>query len=188
MKQLFLFLILFLTSVLSFAQVHVRGYYRKNGTYVRPHVRTRPNHTKTDNYSYPGNYNPNTGRTTGGSVRVGDTSNPATTHYDNYDTTPNTYVEDRSTLETEQEPIAAPINSITASSQLYAEVEPNAALKVEASYQAHSMYAIPRGTLVKVARYNEYYYTAEVNGRSGYVCTCQVKKTFEVSKDGIRLR
>ena len=42
------------------AQVHVRGYYRKNGTYVQPHERTRPNHTITDNYSYPGNYNPNT--------------------------------------------------------------------------------------------------------------------------------
>ena len=38
----------------------VRGYYRKNGTYVKPHYRTNPNSTRRDNYSYPGNYNPNT--------------------------------------------------------------------------------------------------------------------------------
>lgn len=32
--------------------VHVEGYYRSNGTYVAPHVRTAPNHTKTDNLRY----------------------------------------------------------------------------------------------------------------------------------------
>lgn len=53
------FLILLSTSLLSFSQVQVRGYYRKDGTYVRPHVRTAPNSTITDNYSYQGNYNPN---------------------------------------------------------------------------------------------------------------------------------
>lgn len=41
------------------AQVHVKGYYRSNGTYVEPHERTRPNSTVVDNYSYPGNNNPN---------------------------------------------------------------------------------------------------------------------------------
>lgn len=55
----FYFLILLLTSFWSFSQVQVRGYYRKDGTYVRPHVRTAPNSTVTDNYSYQGNYNPN---------------------------------------------------------------------------------------------------------------------------------
>lgn len=69
MTRLLLFILLVTSSVFSFAQVHVRGYYRKNGTYVQPHERTRPNHTVTDNYSYPGNYNPNTGRITGGSTR-----------------------------------------------------------------------------------------------------------------------
>jgi hypothetical protein len=49
------------------AQVSVDGYYRKNGTYVQPYQRTAPDRTPTNNYSYPGNYNPNTGGTSGGS-------------------------------------------------------------------------------------------------------------------------
>jgi hypothetical protein len=54
-------LLLLLVCLPSFvwSQVHVKGYYRANGTYVKPHERTRPNHTVTDNYSYPGNTNPN---------------------------------------------------------------------------------------------------------------------------------
>ena len=34
------------------AYVSVRGYYRSDGTYVRPHVRSNPNGLKYDNYSY----------------------------------------------------------------------------------------------------------------------------------------
>lgn len=48
------------------AQVSVDGYTRRDGTYVRPHQRTRPNDTIRDNYNYPGNWNPNTGRITPG--------------------------------------------------------------------------------------------------------------------------
>lgn len=43
---------------------YVRPYVRKNGTVVQGHVRTTPDHTKTNNYSYPGNYNPNSGTVT----------------------------------------------------------------------------------------------------------------------------
>lgn len=46
----------------SSSPVHVRGYYRKNGTYVQPHYRTRPNYTKSDNWSTKGNVNPYTGK------------------------------------------------------------------------------------------------------------------------------
>lgn len=42
--------------------VHVRGYYRKNGTYVRPHMRSAPNGSKADNWSTKGNVNPYTGK------------------------------------------------------------------------------------------------------------------------------
>lgn len=45
----------------------VPGYTRKDGTYVQPHQRTNPNSNPYDNYGFPGNYNPNTGRTTPGS-------------------------------------------------------------------------------------------------------------------------
>ena len=43
-------------------RVYVKGYYRKDGTYVRPHYRTAPDSNPYNNYSYPGNYNPNTGK------------------------------------------------------------------------------------------------------------------------------
>lgn len=46
--------------------VSVRGYYRSNGTYVQPHERSAPDGNPYNNYSYPGNYNPNTGKITGG--------------------------------------------------------------------------------------------------------------------------
>jgi hypothetical protein len=42
--------------------VKVKGYTKKNGTYVAPHVRTSPNKTKMDNYSTKGNVNPVTGK------------------------------------------------------------------------------------------------------------------------------
>ena len=47
-------------------RVRVRGYYRKDGTYVKPHYRTAPDSNPYNNYSYPGNYNPNTGKITPG--------------------------------------------------------------------------------------------------------------------------
>lgn len=72
MKKIILLVIVFsllLSNVgIALAVVHVKGYFKKNGTYVAPYVRTNPNSTITDNYSYPGNYNPNTGKITGGST------------------------------------------------------------------------------------------------------------------------
>jgi hypothetical protein len=44
----------------------VRGYQRKDGTYVAPHQRSNPDSNPYNNYNFPGNYNPNTGRTTPG--------------------------------------------------------------------------------------------------------------------------
>ena len=44
------------------AQVSVRGYFRSNGTYVQPHVRSAPNNTTVDNWSTRGNVNPYTGK------------------------------------------------------------------------------------------------------------------------------
>ena len=54
-------LLIFLMADLLSARVRVRGYYRKNGTYVQPHYRTNPDGNPYNNYSFPGNYNPNTG-------------------------------------------------------------------------------------------------------------------------------
>lgn len=57
--------LLFLTLTLTFqviAQVRVSGYYRRDGTYVRPHYRSNPDGNPYNNWSYPGNVNPYTGR------------------------------------------------------------------------------------------------------------------------------
>lgn len=40
----------------------VKGYVKKDGTYVQPHFRSAPNGTKLDNYSTKGNTNPYTGK------------------------------------------------------------------------------------------------------------------------------
>src|SRR5437899_757879 len=37
------------------AYTSVRGYYRSNGTYVQPYVRSSPNALRYDNYRYNGN-------------------------------------------------------------------------------------------------------------------------------------
>jgi hypothetical protein len=44
------------------AQVRVRGYVRRDGTYVPPHVRSSPDGNPSNNWSYPGNVNPYTGK------------------------------------------------------------------------------------------------------------------------------
>ncbi|MEQ9304262.1 MAG: SH3 domain-containing protein [Marinoscillum sp.] len=55
-----------LASIQLTAQVKVKGYYRKDGTYVKPHVRSNPDGNPYNNYSYPGNTNPYTGKTATG--------------------------------------------------------------------------------------------------------------------------
>ncbi len=57
MKKLLIFALIFGSLFLTFtssvsAYVSVRGYYKSNGTYVAPHVRSNPNGLKYDNYSY----------------------------------------------------------------------------------------------------------------------------------------
>lgn len=62
--SLFIFFYLIVHSVFG-QDVYVKGYYRKNGTYVQPHYRSAPDGIPYNNYSYPGNYNPYTGVTAG---------------------------------------------------------------------------------------------------------------------------
>jgi hypothetical protein len=69
MKKLFLILLIVFSQA-GFARghggggghVHVNGYYRHDGTYVQPHMRTSPDGIKTNNFSYQGNVNPYTGK------------------------------------------------------------------------------------------------------------------------------
>jgi len=41
---------------------YVTGHATKNGTYVKPHHQTNPDHTQRNNYSTKGNTNPWTGK------------------------------------------------------------------------------------------------------------------------------
>lgn len=59
-RAVFACILAILLSVDALADVHVRGYYRKNGTYVAPHWRSSPNNTTLDNWSTKGNVNPYT--------------------------------------------------------------------------------------------------------------------------------
>lgn len=46
----------------SRADEYVSGYYRSNGTYVQPYMRSSPDNSVYNNYTYEGNLNPYTGR------------------------------------------------------------------------------------------------------------------------------
>ena len=61
MKKIILLAAMLSASTTAMAQrTHVDGYTRSNGTYVQPHERTAPDHTRNDNWSTRGNVNPNT--------------------------------------------------------------------------------------------------------------------------------
>lgn len=50
------------------AAVHVNGYFKSNGTYVAPHYRSNPDGNPYNNWSFPGNTNPYTGKTATGNA------------------------------------------------------------------------------------------------------------------------
>jgi antitoxin component YwqK of YwqJK toxin-antitoxin module len=76
MKIIVGFFISFILTFNLFAQVHVKGYTKANGTYVAPYTRSSPDHNPYNNYSYPGNTNPYTGKVA--------TGNPDTYLYNYY--------------------------------------------------------------------------------------------------------
>jgi hypothetical protein len=56
MKRLLLILL-----IIYVGAVYVKGYRKKDGTYVKGYYRTKANKTVRDNYSFKGNVNPYTG-------------------------------------------------------------------------------------------------------------------------------
>ena len=58
----FLAAIFILVSVVEAGSVRVKGYTRKNGTYVAPHYRSSPDRNFYNNWSTKGNINPYTGK------------------------------------------------------------------------------------------------------------------------------
>lgn len=65
MKKLFILLTLLLFVIGGTAcfagNTYVKGYVKRDGTFVAPHFRSSANNTKLDNYSTQGNSNPFTG-------------------------------------------------------------------------------------------------------------------------------
>ena len=65
MKKLMMILMVLIVvcaaTVTAYADVHVRGYYRSNGTYVQPHYRSNPDGNFYNNWSTYPNVNPYTG-------------------------------------------------------------------------------------------------------------------------------
>lgn len=61
MKKIAFFVLLF-SSINMFADKHVSGYYKSNGTHVNSYMRSNANSTKSDNFSTYGNINPYTGK------------------------------------------------------------------------------------------------------------------------------
>lgn len=63
MKTLMLGMFAVAISVSAFAKdTYVKGYVKKDGTYVQPHYRTSPDSNPYNNYSTKGNTNPYTGK------------------------------------------------------------------------------------------------------------------------------
>lgn len=62
----FFFCAITLLSAVGFADARsdqrVRGYSKKDGTYVQPYTKTSPDRTRNNNYSTRGNTNPYTGK------------------------------------------------------------------------------------------------------------------------------
>jgi len=57
-----IFLLLIATGIYATSSHNVRGYTKKDGTYVAPHRATDPNKTQRDNWSSKPNVNPYTGK------------------------------------------------------------------------------------------------------------------------------
>lgn len=55
-------LLLLILSSSAIADNYVKGYVRKDGTYVQPHYQTAPDRSRMNNYSTQGNTNPYTGQ------------------------------------------------------------------------------------------------------------------------------
>lgn len=54
-------MVLLLVAGIAAADQYVRGYTKKDGTYVQPHYRSSPNNSYNDNWSVKPNSNPYTG-------------------------------------------------------------------------------------------------------------------------------
>lgn len=62
MKKLLIAAVAIAVSAPALAADYVKGYTRRDGTYVSPHWKTSPDSSRWNNYSTQGNVNPYSGR------------------------------------------------------------------------------------------------------------------------------
>jgi hypothetical protein len=92
-KRIFIALLVFLVlggTIQTQADVSVRGYYRKDGTYVRPHMRSDPDGNFNNNWSTKGNINPYTGEE-GTKTSPSDSGSYDSSYDSNYDSSDDSY-------------------------------------------------------------------------------------------------
>ncbi|MBU8756808.1 hypothetical protein KM927_25355 [Priestia megaterium] len=92
-KRIFIALLVFLVlggTIQAQADVSVRGYYRKDGTYVRPHMRSDPDGNFNNNWSTKGNINPYTGEE-GTKTSPSDSGSYDSSYDSNYDSSDDSY-------------------------------------------------------------------------------------------------
>lgn len=176
-RFLILLVILLRVSPELWAQVHVKGYYKSNGTYVQPHERTRPNSTITDNYSYPGNYNPNTGKITGGNVGTYQNNSGANylntnaTNSPSINTTSNNAHSTSSGSSDYSSPLViSPVSESYNFSRLIKKSLTSEAVQRRRPYsQSAEMGRIPKGTTITLDGRDSDFYKVTYNGGVGYI-------------------
>jgi len=164
MKQIFTILFFF-AFLFSFAQtnpnhVYVSGYYRSNGTYIKPHYRTAPNSTNRDNFSTQGNTNPYTGQT----GYITPDSNTSSTY------TPSSYSNSTTTYPTTTYNTTSTSTSGNSysSTNIYTTTSSNGQLWRTPS-QFDAIRPIQKGSRVNVIEYDNGFYKVILNGTVGYI-------------------
>lgn len=176
----FLILSLFPLAQTNSKHVHVRGYYRSDGTYVQPHYRTAPNNTNIDNFSTQGNVNPYTGQS--GYIPP---DNKVKTIYKQKksNTIRSTCVKSKETPKKIPKKtyniISTDIQKYYSSSRIYTTTGSYGQLWAGPA-QKDVIHALKKGTKVNVLSYENGFYKVISNGIIGYILYITINETFEM--------
>ncbi len=159
-----IFLILFFfVGVLNFADAaqRVSGYRKKNGTYVQPYYRSNPDGNPYNNWSYPGNTNPYTGKIAPGK---------SSTYLDNYckNSPNNSYCSGR-------------YNSKNTKSGIYS----NQNSPKTTVYTRSNLLALPNNSLIRRIGSKNVYLVE--NGKKYWIPTAERFKTFGYKWSNIKI-
>lgn len=156
--------------------VKVKGYYRKNGTYVRPHYRTAPNSTNRDNFSTRGNTNPYTGKK--GWIRP-DNSHPSTSNrQSSVQKRRKRYTDTGTSVVDKPKKVGKYPNGY-----VYATTKSNGQLWQKPS-QIDVARSIPKNSFVRVLNYKGEFWEVVYDGTIGYVHSV----TIDVNSDMLPLK